>query len=145
MKTTVRYVSKKKPEPPGNKRPVPRAARKPLKYFSKSEYLYAVLFFGFIIFATMRFYNKQAEVETTEPLGRVVSIDSNSRDFSTMVITTNTTHFLVPRPTVFSIGSDLSLQKLVAGDYQVCVDGKEICTKVEKREYLAIRPLPWPF
>ena len=136
MKTTVRYVTEKKPEPPGQKKPVRRADRKPLKYFSKSEYLYAVLFFGFIIFSAMRFNDKQAEVETSEPLGRVVSIDSNSRDFGTKA---NTTYFVESSPTDLPVASEV---KLVAGDYLLCVEGKESCTKVEKREHQAIRPQP---
>lgn len=142
MKITTRYVTPNKPTPAGKARHKKTASvpRKPLKYFRSIDIVYATLFFGFILFSTLRFDSKQNEAEFIKSLGVVQSVTEYDRAFGTMSVTTDKTHFITNRQTGLMKGDDVTLEKLFSGKYQLCVTGKENCVEIKKNLALTIRP-----
>ncbi|HCL5581105.1 TPA: hypothetical protein N2N40_002533 [Citrobacter freundii] len=142
MKITTRYVTQNKPTPAGketHKKPA-SLPRKSLKYFRSMDFVYATLFFGFILFSTLRFDSKQNEAEISQPLGVVQLVTEHDRALGTMSVTTDKTHFITSRKNGLAKGDDVTLEKLFSGKYQLCVTGKEKCAEIEKNLALAIRP-----
>ncbi|MBQ0600879.1 hypothetical protein J7S78_13860 [Klebsiella oxytoca] len=142
MKITTRYVTPNKPTPAGKEKHKKTASspRKPLKYFRSIDFVYATIFFGFILFSTLRFDSKQNEAEISQSLGVVQSVTEYDRAFGTMSVTTDKTHFITNRQVGLMKGDVVTLEKLFSGKYQLCVVGKENCVEIKKNVALAIRP-----
>lgn len=121
------------------------APRKILKYFRTTDYFYAVVFFGFIIYATLNFERKLNEVDNSYELGKVTDISYSSQsEIATALggirVTTDKMRFSTDLGILLKEGDDVSLQKMSSGKYRLCASERDYCAEIENNIALAIRP-----